>query len=303
MRIVSLIASATEIVWALGCEHHLVGRSHECDFPPAIRSLPVCTAPRFNIEGSSLEIDQRVKEALAQERSVYRVDGERLRALRPDVILTQSQCEVCAVSLREVEQTLCAWREGQPRVVTLVSEGLHEVWDDMHKVAQVLHLPERGHEVVAGLHRRVEAITRQARRCQPAPRVACLEWLAPLMAAGNWMPELVERAGGINLLGTAGHHSPWVSWEQLCHAAPEVILVLPCGFDLARTRREMPALTGHPSWPTLPAVRLGRVFLLDGNQYFNRPGPRLVDSLEILAEILHPEQFSFGHRGVGWEPL
>jgi iron complex transport system substrate-binding protein len=302
-RVVSLIASATEIVCALGCEDRLVGRSHECDFPESIKRLPVCTEPKFNVEGSSYEIDQRVKAVVQEALSVYRVDGDRLRELEPDVIVTQSQCEVCAVSLRDVERAVCAWQRACPRLVSLCPNALADVWDDVERVAEALGVPERGTELNARLRGRMAAIADRAKTLSARPTVACVEWIEPLMASGNWMPELVEMAGGVNLFGEAGKHAPWLTWEALCGRDPEVLLVLPCGFDVARSRRDVPALTGKPEWPRLRAVRAGRVFLLDGNQFFNRPGPRLVESLEILAEVLHPETFAFGHEGAGWQRI
>lgn len=300
-RIISLIASATEIVCALGFEHQLVGRSHECDFPPSVKRLPICTEPKFNVEGTSYEIDQRVKAIVQEGLSVYRVDGERLRELEPDVIVTQAQCEVCAVSLRDVERAVCAWLRACPRLVSLSPNGLADVWDSIEQVAEALAVPECGTELVRSLQERMTDITDRARDLVERPTVACVEWIEPLMAAGNWMPELVERAGGINLFGEAGKHAPWMTWEQVSERDPDVLVLLPCGFDIARTRRDMPLLTSRPEWSRLKAVRSGRVFLTDGNQFFNRPGPRLVESLEILAEALHPDVFAFGHEGTGWQ--
>jgi iron complex transport system substrate-binding protein len=302
-RIVSLIASATEMVCALGFEADLVGRSHECDFPESIKRLPVCTAPKFAVEGSSLEIDQRVKALLQEATSVYRVDEELLRRLRPDVIVTQAQCEVCAVSQRDVEAAVCGWVDAPVRVVSLQPNTLADVWDDLRAVAAALGVPERGEELIRGYQHRIDAIADRARGQGARPTVACLEWLDPLMAAGNWVPELVELAAGVNLFGSAGRHSPWMTWEQLRAHDPDVIVALPCGFDLEKTHLEMAPLTRLPGWAELRAVRSGRVFGTDGNQYFNRPGPRLVESLEILAELLHPGAFHLGHEGVGWRRL
>jgi iron complex transport system substrate-binding protein len=299
-RIVSLIASATEIVAALGFEDQLVGRSHECDFPPAVKRLPVCTAPKFDVEGSSYEIDQRVKAVVQEGLSVYRVDGERLRDLEPDVIVTQDHCEVCAVSLREVERTVCAWLRSCPRLVSLRPDCLADLGTGIEQVADALDAREAGAELVARLFGRIEDIGRRARSLPGRPTVACVEWVEPLMAAGNWVPELVELAGGVNLFGVAGKHSPWMTWEELVAKDPDVIVLMPCGFDIERTCRDLPLLRDRPGWAGLRAVRAGRVFVADGNQFFNRPGPRLVESLEILAELLHPEAFAFGHEGVGW---
>jgi iron complex transport system substrate-binding protein len=302
-RIVSLIASATEIVCALGFENDLVGRSHECDFPDSVARLPVCTEPKFNVEGSSYAIDQRVKAVLQEGLSVYRVHADVLKRLNPDVIVTQSHCEVCAVSQRDVEQAVADWLGTRPRVVSLAPNALADVWDSMRQVADALGAPDQGTALVRSLQQRMSAIADRARALRMRPGVAYVEWIDPLMAGGNWMPELIELAGGVNLFGQAGKHSPWMTWEELHGRDPDVIIVAPCGFDLARTREEMPALTRRPEWPAQRAVRAGRVYLADGNQYFNRPGPRLVESLEILAEVLHPEVFSFGHEGSGWQRL
>lgn len=302
-RIVTLIASATEIVCALGFRGQLVGRSHECDFPASVAALPVCTEPKLRTEVPSREIDAQVRRILSDALSVYRVHAEMLRALRPTVVVTQSQCEVCAVSLRDVEQALCHWFDSRPQVVSLEPNCLADVWQDIRRTAAALAAPQRGEQLIAGLQQRMRDIEQRARAIARKPTVACIEWIDPLMAAGNWMPELVEMAGGVNLFGAAGRHSPWMTWEELCKKDPDVILVLPCGFDIPRTRKEMPALTQRADWQSLRAARERRVFLADGNQYFNRPGPRLADSLEILAELLHPREFHFGHSDRGWQAL
>jgi len=298
MRIVSLIASSTEIVSALGFRSDLVGRSHECDFPEGVRALPVCTEPKFNVEGTSYEIDERVKAILQEGLSVYRVHADVLDALAPDVIITQAQCEVCAVSLSDVEEAVKKLVSSKPAVVALEPNALADVWDDIRRVARALGAPERGEALVASLQARVDAVAERARGL-PRRRVACIEWIDPLMAAGNWMPELVERAGGDNLFGAAGRHSPFLDWGDVVAADPEVVVVTPCGFDIPRTRVEVPTLAARSGWKRLAA----RTALADGNAFMNRPGPRLVESLEILAEIIHPEAFDFGHRGRGWEKL
>jgi iron complex transport system substrate-binding protein len=302
-RIISLIASATEIVCALGFESQMVGRSHECDFPASVKRLPVCTSPKFEVEGLSYEIDERVKAILQEALSVYRVDADLLEGLRPTHIITQSQCEVCAVSLKDVEQAVCQFTSSQPVVVSLEPNALADVWSDIRRVAAALNASGRGEELVAGLRRRMDEVEAKARAAAARPTVACVEWIDPLMAAGNWAPELVEMAGGVNLFGEAGKHSPWMSWEEMVAANPDIIFISPCGFDIARTMEETDLLTGRAEWRELKAVKENRVFVADGNQYFNRPGPRLVESLEILAEMLHPELFNFGHEGKGWVRL
>ena len=297
MRIVSLIASSTEIVCALGKGDELVGRSHECDHPAWVRSLPSVTAPKFPTDGTSYEIDQRVKAIVQEGLAVYRVDAAQLEALRPDVIITQSQCEVCAVSTRDVEAAVCQIIGSRPQIVSLEPNSLDDIWRDIARVAAALGVPERGRALTAELQARLEAVAARARTAAARPSVACIEWVEPLMAAGNWMPTLVELAGGTNLFGTAGKHSPWMTFDELCARDPELIIILPCGYDIARASQDLPYLTARPRWAELRAVRGGRVYVADGNQYFNRPGPRVVDSLEILAELVHPELFGARHAG------
>jgi iron complex transport system substrate-binding protein len=303
VRIASMLASATEIVAALGYRDAMIARSHECDFPRGVEALPCCTEPKIDLRGSSRDIDDRVKAVVQEGLSVYRVDGDALKALRPDVIVTQSQCEVCAVSEDDLRAAVCDWLDATPNIVTLKPDAMADIWTDIQNVADAIGAPERGQNLVADLKARMAAIADKAATLPERPSIACIEWIDPLMAAGNWMPELVEMAGGTNLFGTAGRHSPWMTWEALRDADPEVIAILPCGFDIDRTRQEMPALTDRDEWPALRAVRDGRVYVTDGNQYFNRPGPRIAESLEILAELLHPQHFDFGHKGTGWEPL
>lgn len=299
-RIVSLLSSATEIIAALDLGDALVGRSHECDFPAWVRELPCVTASRVHTSSPSTQIDAEIKGILAAGESVYRVDAQLLRTLKPDLIATQKQCEVCAVSPRDVQAALVGWTGQTPRIVELNPNCLADVWADIHAVAEAAGVREVGETLVARLQQRIHAISSRADSAERRPRVACLEWLEPLMAAGNWMPELVDLAGGISLFGEVGRHSPRMTWDQLRQSDPDVILLMPCGFDLARTMQDLSLLTARSEWCDLSAVRRGRVFATDGNQYFNRPGPRLVDSVEILAEILHPELFESRHRDIAW---
>ncbi|HLK61835.1 MAG TPA: cobalamin-binding protein [Bryobacteraceae bacterium] len=283
-RIVSLIASATEIVHALGQFDNLVGRSHECDYPEGVHSLPACTRPRIPVNGSSREIDELVKQAARTSLSIYDVDEQTLQELKPTHILTQIQCEVCAVSLRDVEAAIARGMTGNPQIVSLQPNSLSDIWDDFRRVASALAIAEHGEQVVQALQARLQPWSGTG----SAPRVACIEWIEPLMAAGNWTPELIGLAGGINLFGEAGKHSPWMTWDQLVESDPDVIIVAPCGFDLQRAEREMYWLTGRPGWRDLRAVRTHRVYLADGNQFFNRPGPRVVETFELLVAMLHP---------------
>ena len=302
-RIITLLPSATEIVCALGFEDQIVGRSHECDFPRSVVRVPALTEPKFNPEGTSAEIDERVKKIVGDALSVYRVDAARLRELRPDVIVTQSQCEVCAVSERDVEAAVAQWLGARPKIVSLAPYGLDDIFTDMQRVADALEAHARGTELVERLRARLNQIADKARSASDRPSVATIEWIDPLMAGGNWMPTLVEMAGGLNLFGKAGDHSPWMKFEELAAKDPDVILISPCGFNMDRASQDLPALTNRAEWQGLQAVRADRVFIADGNQYFNRPGPRIAESLEILAEIIHPELFHFAHEGSGWRRL
>jgi iron complex transport system substrate-binding protein len=303
-RIVTLLPSATEIVCALGFEAQLVGRSHECDYPPAVVRLPVLTSPKFDAEGTSTQVDQRVKKILADALSVYRVDVEVLRRLKPDFIVTQSQCEVCAVNIRDVEQAAADWIDGPPpRIISLAPCSLEDVLADIERVGVELGEPQRSTKFVGAIRQRLSDIEKQAHTADRRPTVGCIEWLDPLMVAANWMPELVTMAGGENVLGDAGEHSTTIKFARLLEVDPEVILLMPCGFNMHRTAVELNVLASQPGWNRLKAVHGQQVYLTDGNQYFNRPGPRIVESLEILAEILHPQIFHFGHQGNGWRRL
>ncbi len=300
MRIVSLICSATEIVAALGHQDSLVGRSHECDFPPGVEVLPPLTAPHFPTGGDSQEIDILVKDLLRDGLSVYRIDTAALRELAPDVIITQDQCNVCAASLADVEAAVCDWTGKQTRIVSCKPENLDDIWTDILTVGDALDELACAEALVASVRERMFKVSQKAQGQENQPSVAMVEWISPLMAAGNWMPTLVGMAGGNNLFGEAGRHSPWMEWETLCAVDPDVIVVLPCGFDMDRSEADMPALAEQDGWRGLKARLTGRVYLADGHQYFNRPGPRVAESLEILAEILHPETLSFGWEGIGW---
>ena len=299
-RIVSLIASGTEIVCALGFEDQLVGRSHECDYPSSIERLPVCSSSKVDVVAHSSEIDSQVRSIVADGLSVYDVDPRILNRLAPTTIVTQSQCEVCAVSLHDVERAVCELVGSEPRVVSLEPMCLLDVWKDIRKVASVLGNPERGDELAARLSGRLQTIHAGPQTSESRPSIACIEWIDPLMVAGNWVPDLVDCAGGTDVLGRSGEHADWIEIEQLLEADPDVIAIMPCGFDIERASREMAPLAEHPEWERLSAVRKGRVVITDGNQYFNRPGPRVVESAEILSEVLYPERAEFGHRGTGW---
>lgn len=300
-RIVSLIPSATEILASLGLGDAIVGKSHECDYPPEVQNLPICTQPKFEPEGSSGQIHERVAEILQSALSVYQVQIETLEELQPTHIITQAQCEVCACSLADVEAAVTQLVGSKPQIISLQPNKLEEVWRDMEQVAAVFEVDSE--PLLTHLNKRIRACVEKTNILAETsrPTVACIEWSEPLMAAGNWVPELVSLAGGEALFGFEGQHSRWLQWETLLDANPEVIIFMPCGFDLEKTRLDALELAKKPQWKNLQAFKNGKVYLTDGNAYFNRPGPRLVDSLEILAEILHPELFGFDYRNMAWK--
>jgi len=300
MKIVSLLPAATEIVCAIGLESSLVGRSHECDYPESIKYLPVCSEANFPDNLSSNEIDIKVKEILADALSVYTVKREVIRDLSPDVVITQAQCEVCAVSLKDVEEALENYLDKESRIVSLQPNKLGDIFSDITAVAKALDVEAAGNELIENLQERAGIIRHKLKYVESRPSVACIEWLEPLMVSGNWIPEVVSIAGGNSLLAEAGKHSPFVKWEDIQQADPEIIVIMPCGFAIERTMREMDLLLNLPGFAYMQAVKNNRVYIADGNQYFNRPGPRIVDSIEIIAEIIHPKFFSFGYEGSGW---
>jgi iron complex transport system substrate-binding protein len=298
-RVVSLLPSATEIVCALGQTERLVGRSHECDFPLEIRGLPACTRSRIDSSRQSAALNADVERQLESGLSLYEVERETIRSLKPDLILTQAQCEVCAVSEADVVTALEPLGPGKARILSLSPRRLTDVWQNILDVAEALDVLPTGRQVVKELKNRLTDVIFKTAALKKRPSVACLEWLDPIMAAGNWVPELVDLAGGKNLLGKAGEHSDWLTWEALVAADPDIVILMPCGFDLARTATEAPVLTRRREWNRLRAVRRSMVYAVDGSQYFNRPGPRLVESIEILAEILQPKLFVSRH-GSAW---
>ena len=297
LRVISLIASATEILHALDGGHLQVARSHECDYPESVLNLPQLTRAKFKVAGAtSAEIDRSVRTLVAQGMSVYEVDGEAMRALAPDVILTQDQCEVCAVSLADVERAVCSWTDRNVNLVSLRPHSLEDVAKDIVAVSRAIGRPTSGQALVRSMHDRFAAV-RAAVADLRRPRIAFIEWIDPPMSGGHWMPELIDIAGGENLLGEAGKPSPWINWTDVCAVDPDVLLVAPCGYDIATSLAELDRIADVPHWAQLRAVRAGAAFVADGNAFFNRPGPRLVESCEILAEILHPDTCNFGHRG------
>jgi len=299
-RIISLIASATEIVCALGYEDCLVGRSHECDYPHTIKHIPTCSSSKVMTHASSIQIDKQVKEIVHDGLSVYKVDSDLLDQISPSIIITQTQCEVCAVSLKDVEEAVCKLVSSAPAIISLEPMSLEDVWTDIQSVSNALEAPERGITLVRTLQQRLSSLRDHTSSIHPKPSVACIEWTDPLMIAANWVPTLVDYAGGLNLISQPGKHSGYTTMDDLVMAKPDVIAVMPCGFDIDQCIKEMKPLISHPSWRSLPAVKNKRVYITDGNQYFNRPGPRVVESAEILAECLHPDVCDYGHHPSGW---
>lgn len=287
MRIVTLLPSATEIVCELGLADQLVGVTHECDYPAFVRELPKVTRTLIPHDASSHEIDGLVRERLKTERALYALDFPTLEQLKPDLIVTQALCDVCAVAESEVMAAACRL-PGQPTVVNLEPTCLAEVYECLQLVGSAAGIEDRASASIAKLRARVERIESRSRSVSVRPRVILLEWIDPPFCSGHWSPELVRIAGGVELVGREGQPSRTTSWQEIVEANPEFMVIACCGFDSERTRRDLPILASYPGFDQLACVRSGNVYVVDGNAYFSRPGPRLVDSLEILANILHP---------------
>lgn len=299
LKIISLLPSATEIVAALGLNNTLVGRSHECDYPPEVKKLPICTEASLNSAKPSGKIDKDVQTLLKSALSIYQIKTDIIEQLQPTHIVTQDQCDVCAVSFSEVEKAVAQLTLSHPQIISLQPNKLSDVWADIERVATTLGVDSQ--PLLQDLFNRIETCQQQTQFLEKLPTIAAIEWTNPLMGAGNWIPELITLAGGTSLFGVIGEHSPYLQWENILTANPDIIIIMPCGFDLKRTREESQVLTTYPGWLNLQAVKHKKVFITDGNAYFNRPGPRLVESLEILAEIIHPDLFNFGYQGKSWE--
>ena len=285
MKIVSLLPSSTEIVCKLGFRENLVGVSHECDYPLSVKDLPILTKPRFSPIESSQEIDDSVQDLLKKGLSVYEVNTDLLKKLAPDLIITQAQCEACAVSLNDVKEAVSDWVENKPDIVSLEPNFLDEVWSDFERVGEKLNSSDSYLKFKTEIEQRLENLKQKSQHLSKRPTVVCVEWIDPLMIAANWVPELVDIAGGINMLSKPGSHSHIFKWEEIIESNPDFIIMMPCGFDINRTLEEINILKQKPDWSKLEAVKSNHVFVVDGNQYFNRPGPRLIESAEILFEI------------------
>ena len=291
MRIASLLPSATEMVCALGLTDELVGISHDCDYPPEIRGKPVLSEAIVTSDLPSGLIDARIRDHIHKGKSVYHLDEQQLALLRPDLILTQELCAVCAPSYNLVKQAAKVL-EAETKIVSLEPRGLFDILDNILLLGELTGTQRHAKAVVEGLRARIERVQTGAAGLS-SPRVVCIEWLEPIFVGGHWVPEMVQMAGGWDALGKPREPSFVVAWDEVVVAEPDVLVLMPCGFSVPRTRQELHLLTERLGWSDLPAVRRGRVYLTDATSYFNRPGPRIATGLEILATILHPEAFSY----------
>lgn len=290
MRIISLLPSATEIVCALGLEDQLVGVSHDCDWPPAVTSTrPVVSGTRVDVNAASADIDRQVRELSHGPRSIYHLDAEQLARLEPDLILTQELCDVCAPAFDSVRNA-ARLLERMPRIVSLEPNDLEGILENIRLIGELTGTTARAEAMVTDCRRRIQQV-RDSAPTHERPKVLCLEWLAPPYLAGHWVPQMVQLAGG-EPLGEPGARSVRLDWHDIEAFAPEVIVLMPCGFDTARTRAEADVLAAHSAWHRLPAVRCGRVYPVHGSHYFSRPGPRTIDGLEQLAHLIHPHRFA-----------
>ena len=301
-RVLSLLSSTTEIIYALGCGDRLVGRSHECDYPEEVSELPICTIPKFNVDGTSREVDDEVKSLVQSALSIYYINEKLLKELKPDIIFTQSQCEVCAVSVSDVENALKNITGLSSRVISVEPNSVEDIFNDILTIAEILNVRKKGKELVESIKAKIDN-TEKIVYQKSSPSVAAIEWIDPLMAAGNWVPQLIKIAGGKNLFGEAGKHSPWMKYNDLVEQDPEIIIVMPCGYDIKKSLIEIKTLESKKGWGSLKAVRNRNVYITDGNQFFNRPGPRIIEILEILLEIIHSDFSESKHIDSGWIKL
>ena len=301
-KIVTLIPSATEIVAFLGQKNSIIGRSHECDYPHGLNHVARLTSPKINVDGTSKEIDKQINTILENSLSVYKVDVPKLKELNPDFIITQAHCEVCAVSFSEVENIVSKNLNKNTKIISLQPNTLNDVFDDIKRVAKELNIEtEINNNLIKNLSERLNKIKELSSKQKNKPSVACIEWIDPLMMAGNWIPEMVQIAGGTNILGKSGKDSHWIKFNEIANQDPEIIIFLPCGFNIEKTQDELKNfLKNNNEWKSLKAVKNKKIFVADGNQFFNRPGPRLLESIEIFAEIMHPNLFNFKHEKIGW---
>lgn len=299
MRIISLLPSTTEILCDLGFEDQLVGRSHECDQPESIRNLPELTESAVKNTGNSAEINQNIHSVIENGLSVFTVKVDLLAKINPDIIFTQDHCEVCAVSFNDVKSAVREYCSEDTEIISISPSNLDEIAQSIHKIGKSLGAEGKAEQLVEEFDQRIDII-RNTVIGEPVKRVACLEWIDPLMTGGNWIPELLEIVGAEYLLSEPGEHSPWIDWEDLVEENPDVILIMPCGYSIDQSMKEVHILSQKENWHSLQAVQNNEVYILDGNRYFNRPGTSIFESTRILAEILHPSLFKPIHQKVGW---
>jgi len=292
-RIVSFLPSATEMVCALGLGDRLMGISHECDYPPEAKSKPVVVRAVLPVESMSQSaIDVAVTQRLRDGLSLYQVEEWLIRDIAPDLILTQDLCQVCAPSGNEVSK-LFATLPIKPRILSMTPKSLDGIFSDLRDLGDVTSTSERARELIRAAQARLAKIAARTRQISERPRVFCMEWMDPVYCSGHWVPEMVELAGGTDGLGRRGTDSVRIAWEDVLRWAPEVLIVMPCGFDLEKAATQACALFSYPGWSEIPAVRTGRVYAVNANSYFARPGPRVVDGTELLAHLLHPTLFDW----------
>jgi iron complex transport system substrate-binding protein len=293
VRIVSLLSSATEILFGIGAGADVVAISHECDYPPKATKLPRATRSLIDSSKPSQDIDDQVKRRLESGEALYELDRHLIRELAPELIVTQAQCDVCAVKYQDVLDFVAAEPAlAKPKVLALNPQHLADIFDDVLRVGEAAGRRQAAQQFNYGLlSRQMQVVGKVRGAAHPQPRVAILEWTEPLMGAGNWTPELVQAAGGQPLFGRSGEHSTYIGWPDVVAARPEVLIVAPCGFHLQRSTAEAQRLLKLPGYRDLPAVSAGRAFVLDGNAYLNRSGPRIIDTLEILAFLIRPDLF------------
>lgn len=292
-RIVSFLPSATEMVCALGLGDQLVGITHECDYPPEVAVKPIVVRNVLPIEQMSQpEIDVAVTQRMRDGLSLYEVDEKLLKELAPDIILTQDLCQVCAPSGNEVTQALGLLPK-KPQILWLTPKSLEEIFDNLRELGEATGRAKAAQELIAAGRARLEKIAAVTRNFSNRPRVFCMEWLDPVYCSGHWLPEMVKIAGGVDALGRKGTDSVRIPWEDALKWAPEVLIITPCGFNLDKVIEQTPQLFNYPSWSDLPAFRHNRVYAVDANSYFARPGPRVVDGTELLAHLIHPDLFEW----------
>lgn len=298
MRICSLLPSATEVIASLGLCDELVGISHECDYPPSIRHLPIMVEPVIPPHGlPSADIDRQVHQLVASGQRLYRLNDKLLRQVEPELILSQDLCHVCAITPDQLQKAIDSMPR-QPTVLTLNPSTILDVIDDVVRIGDAAGRSTEGHQFAAHLHDRLDAVHRRLQTVSHRPRVVCIEWLSPLYVAGHWVPEMVQRAGGQDVLAEPGSPSRVVTWNEILAAAPDVLLVMPCGFSVEKAHAELLQLMQDPDqWQLSPALA-AHTYLVDASSYFSRPGPRLIDGIELLAAILHPQGHDHIHESI-----